>query len=159
MLRFGVLLGACALLAGCSSSTTSERHEADVKAIRAIEEAWAKDIQAGNVDRWVSYYDENGSMLTPNAPPITGRENIRAALQGRVKGPLYRVTIHTQAIEVSQNLAYSRGVYEFVARSSKTHELVSDQGKYLTVYKRQPDGGWKAIQDMGSSDMPAVPTP
>ena len=32
---------------------------------------------------------------------------------------------------------------------------VSDKGKYLTVYKKQPDGNWKVIADIGNSDLQA----
>jgi hypothetical protein len=36
--------------------------------------------------------------------------------------------------------------------SDKT--AVTDKGKYLTVFEKQPDGSWKAVADMISSDMP-----
>ena len=30
----------------------------------------------------------------------------------------------------------------------------TDKGKYLTVFKKQPDGSWKAVADMINSDLP-----
>ena len=32
---------------------------------------------------------------------------------------------------------------------------VKDKGKYLTVWKHQPDGTWKIVRDINNSDLPA----
>ena len=32
---------------------------------------------------------------------------------------------------------------------------VTDRGKYVVVWKKQPDGSWKAISDIFNSDLPA----
>jgi ketosteroid isomerase-like protein len=31
---------------------------------------------------------------------------------------------------------------------------VTDKGKYVVIYKRQPDGKWKIVLDTGNSDLP-----
>ena len=36
-------------------------------------------------------------------------------------------------------------------------ETHTDIGKFMEVWKRQPDGGWKAIADTYNSDLPAQP--
>ena len=69
--------------------------------------------------------------------------------------PHYAYTFRAEKIEASGDLAYSMGMYEATRTDRKTQEPVTDQGKYITVYKRQADGSWKAVQDMGSSDLPA----
>jgi ketosteroid isomerase-like protein len=35
---------------------------------------------------------------------------------------------------------------------------ITDKGKYLTVFKKQADGSWKAVADMINSDTPAPGT-
>jgi len=35
-------------------------------------------------------------------------------------------------------------------------QKITDKGKYLTVYRKQADGTWKAAADMINSDMPAM---
>jgi len=35
--------------------------------------------------------------------------------------------------------------------------VVAEKGKYVTVYKKQADGKWKAIADIDNADAPAVP--
>jgi uncharacterized protein (TIGR02246 family) len=159
MLRYGVVLALLCLLAGCSSSMATATRSADVRAIQELEAAWARDIKAKNLEKWVSYYAEDGSILLPHSPPVTGRDNIREALRSRIADPNFSLVFHPSTIEVSENLAYSRGVYEITRTDWRTKAPVTDQGKYVTVYKRQPDGSWKAVQDMASSDMPAASMP
>jgi uncharacterized protein (TIGR02246 family) len=153
-MRHGLLVGAVCLLAGCSSIDT---RASDVRAIEKLETDWAATIKAKDLDKWVTFYAEDGSVLIPNAPPVTGRDNIRAMLAPVLRDPNYAYAFHAGTIEASGDLAYSRGVYEATRTDRKTHEPVTDQGKYVTVYKRQSDGSWKAIQDIASSDLPSPP--
>ena len=37
----------------------------------------------------------------------------------------------------------------------KSGKPVQDRGKFLTVWKKQPDGSYKAIRDIFNSDLPA----
>ena len=93
-------------------------------------------------------------MLRPNSPPVTGRDNIRAAIKGRLNDPHYSLVWRPEKIETSERLAYVRGTYLITRTDRKTQEPVFDQGKYMTVYRKEPDGAWKVIEDMANSDMP-----
>ncbi len=35
----------------------------------------------------------------------------------------------------------------------KTKKPVEDKGSYVTVYKKQADGNWKAIEDINTSEV------
>jgi ketosteroid isomerase-like protein len=35
----------------------------------------------------------------------------------------------------------------------KNKKPVEDKGSYLTVFKKQADGGWKAIEDINTSEI------
>ena len=48
---------------------------------------------------WVMFYAENGSVLIPNAPPVTGRDNIRAMLAPVLHDPRYAYTFRAERIE------------------------------------------------------------
>jgi len=37
--------------------------------------------------------------------------------------------------------------------------ITTDKGKYLTVFRKQPDGSWKAVADMINSDLPLAQAP
>ncbi len=46
---------------------------------------------------------------------------------------------------------YSVGTYSMTV-SDRDKKPVTDKGKYVTVYKKQADGSWKAVHDMWNSD-------
>jgi ketosteroid isomerase-like protein len=39
----------------------------------------------------------------------------------------------------------------------KSKKAGTDKGKYITVFKKQADGTWKAVEDMVNSDGPMAP--
>jgi ketosteroid isomerase-like protein len=55
-------------------------------------------------------------------------------------------------------LGYTQGTYTLTITDPKTKKPVTDKGKYVTAYKKQADGTWKAVADMVSSDIP-LPAP
>jgi ketosteroid isomerase-like protein len=50
----------------------------------------------------------------------------------------------------SGDLAYSYGVYEFRSKGKDGKPTV-ENGKYTTVWKKQSDGRWKVVLDMGNA--------
>ena len=149
-MRNGVLVLLLLLPAACSR----QNRDADVKAIAKLEAQWMEDIRARDLERWVDHYAEDGSMLWPNSPVVTGRDNIRASIKGKIKDPNYSLVWQPEKIETSDRMAYVRGKYILTRTERKTQEPVSDQGKYLTIYRKEADGAWKVIEDIGNSDMP-----
>ena len=148
-MRYGVF-GAVCLLAACSH----ENRQADIQAIEKLESQWLEDIKARDLEKWVNHYAEDGSILLPNSPPVTGRDNIRAALKGRLADPNWSLVWRPEKIQTSERLGYVRGTYLITRTDRKTKEVITDQGKYVTVYRKEQDGAWKVIEDMASSDMP-----
>jgi ketosteroid isomerase-like protein len=52
----------------------------------------------------------------------------------------------------SDDMAYLQGTYTMI--DPKNKKPMTDKGKYLTVFTKQPDGSWKAIADAFNSDPP-----
>jgi ketosteroid isomerase-like protein len=52
----------------------------------------------------------------------------------------------------SGDLAYSRGHFTEKYTDPKTGKVMTDSGSYLTVYKKQEDGSWKAVEDFVVAD-------
>jgi len=53
-------------------------------------------------------------------------------------------------------LGYNYGRYEFRGPGPDGKERVG-KGFFLTIWKRQPDGGWKYVMDTGAPDRPIAP--
>src|SRR5262245_60466147 len=82
----GLLLSGCAGNGGSSAPSAADAakaHDAAVQALKDTEAAWVKDIRSKDVEKWVSYYTDDASLLMVNTPVATGKAAIRSLL-----GPL-----------------------------------------------------------------------
>jgi len=159
MLRPRHLLACVALFAlttACSRNVPSSQN-ADVAAVRSVEAAWVKDIATKDVDKYVSYFSDDASFLVPNEMLITGKDNIKAAFKPMLADPNFALTFQSTRGEASKSgdFVYVIGTYSVTTSSPRDQKPVTDQGKYLTVFKKQADGSWKAVADMVNSDLPA----
>ncbi len=122
--------------------------------IRDADMAWSKAASAGDLSAIVSFYADDATLLSPNAPVVKGKDAIRKEWDGIMKG--FGKTLHWQPTKAeaakSGEMGYTIGTYEgtFTPPNGKP---VKDKGKYLEVWKKQADGKWKCIADMYSSDM------
>jgi uncharacterized protein (TIGR02246 family) len=133
-----------------------DTHDADVQSLKDAEAGWAKAVAAKDFEKGVGYYADDASMLIANAPAINGKDAIRAAMKPMYDDPNFALAFQASRVEVakSADLGYTQGTYTLTITDPKTKKPVTDKGKYLTTYKKQADGTWKAVGDMVSSDIP-----
>jgi ketosteroid isomerase-like protein len=64
-------------------------------------------------------------------------------------GPDLKVQFASDRIQVaaSGDLAYTRGHYTMTMTDPATRKPAASGGSYLTVWRKQADGGWKAVED------------
>jgi ketosteroid isomerase-like protein len=55
-------------------------------------------------------------------------------------------------------LAYTRGTYSLTMQPAGAAPM-SDTGKFVEVWRKQPDGSWKIKWDIYNSDNPPPPAP
>lgn len=123
-------------------------------AIKSADQQWAAAAAAKDLDKSVSFCGPDAAILVPNAPAAEGPEAIRKWFQDAFNIPgfklLWRAT--EAAAAKSGDLGYSRGTYELTFNDA-SGKPVSDHGKYITVWKKQPDGSWKVLRDIFNSDV------
>lgn len=161
MKRSGSLIG-CAVLwgvtAACTPAPPPDTRQADILAVKEVEAAWAMDAGAKNPARMASYYSSVDAVaLFPNSPPVTGRDDIQGAWTSLMADPNFALSFGSTKAEASKgsDLVYTVGTYSLTRSDPKDKQPVTDKGKYMTVFKKQADGTWKAVADMINSDLPA----
>ena len=107
----------------------------------------------GDAASLAALYIQDGTLLAPNLPIITGRQGIQDFFAGARGAGMTGITL--QALEVGHDgdLAYEIGT-AVVDIQPSGGQPAKDVGKYVIVCKRQADGSWKMITDMFSSDAP-----
>jgi ketosteroid isomerase-like protein len=158
MLRNGLLFASVALsalLTGCGT-TAPDTHDADVVALKDNEAAWVKDAATKDIAKFVAHYTDDASVLLPFTPIFTGKDAITGALKPMMADPNFSVTFLASKVDVAKSgeLGYTQGVYTLITSDPKTKAPMTEKGKYLTVYRKQADGSWKAVEDTFMSDAP-----
>ena len=159
------LLGSLVLLVGmvaCNQAPTAapalpDTHDADVQAIKDTEAAWAKAAAAKDAEKFASYYADDGSLLLQDMPPLNGKDAIAKITKDMMGDRNFALTFQGTRFDVAKSgeLGYAQGSYTMTMTNPKSKKAATDKGKYLTVFKKQADGTWKAVEDMVSSDGPA----
>ena len=121
------------------------------EARRAIDKGNAQWIEAwekGDPAMVAAIFTEDGSLLARNGRVIKGRQQIlerqKAAMQA--VGPGVKVTVTTVDLWVDGDTAYETGKYNY--KYQDKGQPVTDEGRYVTIWKRQKDGAWKLHMDM-----------
>ena len=149
---FGLIL----VLAGCTKMP--DTREADLKALKDVEVARVKTAADKNVDAYIGYYTDDAHMLMPNAPLFTGKASIKEAIKPMMADSNFSLVFTPNRLDVSKSsdLAFTQGAYKMTFSDIRGNKF-EDEGKYLTVYRKLPDGTWKAVEDTMMSDLPLPP--
>ena len=145
---------------GCTKGASAASDPAAIEqSIRAQEAQWQKDYAAKDINALAGHYADDSVLVSPGDPPSTSDVDRRKALQTFLSDPNLKISFAADKVDVAQSgeLAVSRGHYAMTATDAKTQKPVESQGSYLTAYKKQADGSWKAIDDF-STPGPALTT-
>lgn len=124
-------------------------------AIRRLDEEFMKAADARNAGAIVkAFYGSGAVLLPPNHPIVEGPAAIQRFFQGLLDGGFTSIKLETTTVASAGDLAYGRGRY-VLAMSPPAGAPVQDTGKYVVVYRRQANGGWRAVEDIFNSDQGA----
>lgn len=132
--------------------------EAESVAIRDAMAEWVEAENAKDLERMLSFFTDDASLLPPGVPIATGKEAIRGLLSQSIAIPGLTLSAQTTKVEVggSGDLAYSLGLYEATVNDPQGKPITCD-GKFVVVWRKQPDGSWKVVADISNSRLP-LPT-
>jgi ketosteroid isomerase-like protein len=149
-----VVVTVWAFLVMNAGPTFAQSNDKEVEAVRTADAAWMKVYHAKDLDKSLSFLDEQGSMLVSNAPIATGKAALAKAIAQDFAGGTLTWHGNKAGVARSGDLAYTSGTYEWIL-SDSSGKTATDKGKYLTVWKKEADGSWKVLYDMFNSDLPA----
>ena len=94
----------------------------------------------------------DGFQLPSGERPVVGPQAIRDRLSGREKIVLSWIP-QSAEVSSSRDLGYTWGIYT-VERKTPEGLMRLGSGKYLNVWRKQPDGVWRVLVDIGNEDPP-----
>ena len=133
--------------------------EADAHALRDGEvAAFIKDWSGKDADRIAAHYTDDGNVIIPNTPMMTGKAAIAKAMKDALADPNWSLALQPVQVEVSKgsDLGYARGTYVLIATDPASKKAATEKGRFVTVFRKEADGSWKAIQNINNAEAPAT---
>lgn len=146
-----MILTVCSLTLLACASTSMSTNDAEA-AIRAAEGPFIAAFNAGDWATVSSYYADDAVTLMPNTDVARGRPAIQQLFSSM--GPMKpNLSFGPDRIVQSCDVAYEIGHYQ-MRMTGPNGSPMNDAGKYLTVWRRMPDGTWKIVADMINTNQP-----
>jgi uncharacterized protein (TIGR02246 family) len=154
-----VLLGALSA-AACAPRADKPAFNAAraVDAIRTGEVNWNADWKSGDAGKIAAHFAPDAVVMLPDSAPTTGLEAIRTLAQKNMDDPGFTFAFSSDKVDVatSGDLAVSRGSFTETSTDPDTKKPAAVTGSFVTVYKPEADGTWKAVWDIATPGPPAA---
>jgi len=136
------------------STRRSAKVASAIAVIRQTGNDWARNWNAGELDKVVAAYAPDAVYLPPHHEAVHGRESIRQYLQGPLSHGVTDLAFDVTYIKQAGGVAWDVGTYRMsVPQNDGTRR--EDHGKYLTLWRRVGTK-WLIAADAWSSDLPVA---
>jgi uncharacterized protein (TIGR02246 family) len=143
------------LLATCLSALAEQENKNDpalADARKAIDKGNAQWVEAwtkADASLITSLFAEDGVLMRRNGKLSKGPKEIFEAMKPVMEsaGKGVKATVNTVDVWLNGDTAYETGTYSY--KYQEKGKPVTDEGRYVTIWRRQSDGTWKIIGDMG----------
>lgn len=148
---------------GEAAMDTAQETAVDTAAIMAeldsMRTAFEEAVAADDFEAQAAAYTRDAVYSAPGAPPVRGRDSIRAALER--ESPPGGATLEIEPIDIrllGPDWLYELGTGTLTFTPESAAEPVSMSSTYLAVFRRT-DEGWRLHVESLSPDAPPPETP
>jgi uncharacterized protein (TIGR02246 family) len=138
----------------CDDRVVASLSAEDMSAIERAADAYVAAMSAGDWKLVAQSFAEDAVRIPPHEEPHRGRAQIEAWLGGIDELLEYELT--RDALDGDGGLAYIRGRYAITLRPAGAPGPVSDQGDFLEIWRREPDGVWRVADAIWNTRLPAT---
>ncbi|MGH7628407.1 MAG: YybH family protein [Gemmatimonadales bacterium] len=147
-MTFALMLAACGRGPGPGPAGAPET-------IRAADAALNQAIEERDLERIISFYADDALLLPAAEPLISGKAAIREEWSHVLAIPDFQSKAALMKVEISTSgdIGYSMGTY-VATMMGENGRPVTEPGKWLSVWRKQPDGAWRIVVDIYNTDIP-----
>lgn len=138
----------------CDDRVVASLSADDRSAIERAADAYVAAMNRGDWKLVAESFAEDAVRIPPHEEPHRGRDQIEAWLGGIEELIAYELT--RDALDGDGGVAYIRGRYAITLRPSGAPGPISDQGDFLEVWRREPDGVWRVAEAIWNTRLPAT---
>lgn len=149
-----VVAAVCLALTACGEQPNGGSASAS-DAVRAADAAFQQAIAAKDLNKIMSFYADDAVLMPTAKPLLSGKAAITDEWKELLAIPAFQNASKLEDVEVSasNDLAYTRGSYE-TRLLGEDGKLVTEPGKWLSVWRKQPDGSWRVAIETYNTDIP-----
>lgn len=151
---FWLAAAAALMLSGCSwfghkggGGSTADPLSSEAAQLLKIDQAFATAVDADLPGIWDRFLDAKATRLTADEP-LEGVEAIKASMQAGPKNLLSWQPHYAEVFDPG-DVGWTWGEWQLHEPGAGGRRL--GHGKYVTIWKKQEDGSWKARLDMGGA--------
>lgn len=137
-----------------SPSVTAAPQASTLVTLAKIREAWVQDLRTKQLEPILKFYAPDAVFLQPTGERITGSAALRTLFQTIMATFDSDLTLHSQNLETSGDLAYDSGDFEETLTTIATGAKITAKGSYIIIFKRQPNGSWQIVQHVWTGSPP-----
>ena len=140
-------------LLACAHAQEPQQNPADL--LSSTDIALQKAVADGDLDKIMTFYADDAVLMPTAEPIVVGKVAIREEWQHILSIPDFQNKSALTKVDVSKSgdLAYSMGTYLSTMRG-ENGQLVTEPGKWLSVWRRQADGSWLVVAATYNTDIP-----
>jgi ketosteroid isomerase-like protein len=149
------LLAFATILASVFPPTVTAAPQAStLETLAKLREAWVHDLRTKQLEPILKFYAPDAAFLQPNGERITGSAALRTLFQTIMATFNSDLTLHSQNLETSGDLAFDSGDFQETLTIIATGAKITSKGSYIIIYKRQPNGSWQIVQHVWTGTPP-----
>lgn len=139
---------AVAGLAACKKEAADPK--ADVAAIRAVEDQMRDAYKAKDVAKLIAAYAPDATLYVTSDRARVGTKAMTEGATKDMADPAFSVTFTTAKAFASGDMGYTQGSFVIRYTNPATKAASGYSGYYLTIFRKQSDGSWKAVEDIST---------
>ncbi len=149
----GVLLGS--LFCGCGQSIKRASQD-DIETIRKRQDEFLAAHSFNDGAKLAEFYTDDALLVPPDEPIVRGKQAIAEWYQRQLKKapPIENPKVILEEIDVFGNLAFNRGDFILKFEGETTDKPIIQNLRFITIWRKQPDGNWKFYCDIWNTYTP-----
>jgi ketosteroid isomerase-like protein len=156
LLRVSFCTLAFLLVLGCASRVSSD---AVGSAVREADAAWSETSEKRDFEAFLTFVSDSAAFYPGDGRVLRGKKEVGDFWKRFFDPSGASVVWQPTDAEASSagDLGYTRGVWKFTQDGPEGRQEAT--GKYVTIWRKEADGKWRAIVDIGDSDEEPGPPP
>ena len=116
-----------------------------------LEARFAKDVLEQGGAGFAAWFADDGVALGNGAAPLIGKVAIAKSANWSPKDYQLTWTPTDAMMGPSGDMGYTWGHYEGRSKDANGNPVLTS-GRYITMWRKEPDGSWKVVLDAGANE-------